>query len=395
MSWMNQTLAITGQNLRSLGQRRANALVSVIGVAGVVAVFVAVLSMAAGFERTMASVGSELNIIVLREGSSSELDSGLSSDQVKIIKDAPGLAQDQSGPMASAELHVVVDLKKKSTRTDANVPLRGVEPAAASIRQGLSIVAGRWFEPGKMELVAGRGAASQFSGIEVGNRLKFGQSEWQVVGIFEADGGVPESELWADVKVVQPAYRRGNNFASVFARLENAGALTSLRDTLSTDPRLSVDVKLEREYFSEQSEALSGFISIAGYGIALLMALGAAFGAINTMYTTVSERNREIATLKALGFSGGPIVISVLVESLLLSLAGGLAGGILAYVVFNGFTVSTLNFTGFSQIVFAFAVTPTLLFQGIFIALVIGLVAGFLPAIRAARRPVSTALRDL
>ena len=395
MSWISQSVAITGQNLQSLGQRRVNALVSVIGVAGVVAVFVAVLSMAAGFERTMESVGSELNIIVLREGSSSELDSGLSSEQVRIIKDAPGLAQDQAGPMASAELHVVVDLRKKTTQTDANVPLRGVEPAAATIREGLSIVEGRWFEPGKMELVAGLGAASQFSGLEVGSRLKFGQSEWQLVGLFEADGGVPESELWADVKVVQPAYRRGNTYASVFARLETAEALVGLRDTLSADPRLAVDVKLEREYFSEQSEALSGFISIAGYGIAILMALGAAFGAINTMYTAVSERNREIATLKALGFGAGPIVISVLVESLLLAAVGGALGGGLAYLVFNGFTVSTLNFSGFSQIVFAFAVTPGLLFRGIVIALMIGLVAGFFPAIRAARRPVSTALRDL
>jgi putative ABC transport system permease protein len=391
---MHQTLAVTGQSLRSLGQRRANALVSVVGVAGVVAVFVAVLSMAAGFERTMAAAGSDLNIIVLRENSSSELDSGLSSEQVRIIKDSPGLASGEAGPIVSAELYVIVDLPKKSTLTTANVPLRGIEPAAAAIREGLTLTQGRWFEPGKMELVAGRGAASQFVGLEIGNSLKFGQNQWQVVGIFEAGGGVSESELWADVKVVQPAYRRGNRFASVYARLESSEALVSVRDTLSTDPRLEVDVQLEREYFSEQSEALTSFISIAGYGIALLMALGAAFGAINTMYTTVAARNREIATLKALGFGAGPIVISVLVESLLLSVAGGLLGGGLAWLIFNGFTVSTLNFTGFSQVVFAFSVTSSLLIRGIVIALLIGLIAGFFPAISAARRPVSRALRE-
>lgn len=395
MGWISQTTAVTGQNLRSLPQRSGNALVAIVGVAGVVAVFVAVLSIAAGFRQTMIGAGSDRNVIVLRDGSSSELDSGLSIDQVRIIQEATGVARGANGPLASAELFVVVDLPKTTTGTDANVPLRGVESAAFEVREGLTIIEGRHFEPGRMELIAGRGAASQFKGLEVGSSLKFGQSQWQVVGIFEADGGIAESELWADVKVVQPAYRRGNSFNAVFARLDSADALTGFSDALATDPRLSVEVLSEREYYSEQSETLAGFVSGAGWMIALLMALGAAFGAINTMYTSVAERNREIATLKALGFGGSEIVVSVLVESLMLSLLGGVIGGGLAYVVFNGFTVSTLNFSGFSQVVFAFAVTPPLLVQGVIIAVVIGVIAGLFPAIQAARRPVSTALRDL
>jgi len=318
MSWISQTTAVTGQSLRSLPQRRGNAIVAVIGVAGVVAVFVAVLSIAAGFSGTMAASGSDRSVIVLRDGSSSEIDSGLSADQVQIMKDAPGLARDGSGAVASGEIHVVVDLKKKSTGTDANVPFRGVELPAFAIRDGLEIVAGRRFESGRMELIAGRGAASQFEGLAVGSTLRMGQAEWTVVGHFEADGGIAESELWADVRVLQPAYRRGNGFNSFYAELVSPDAFREFADALAVDPRLGVEVMREREYFAEQSEALAGFVSGAGWGIALLMALGAAFGAINTMYTSVAERGREIATLKALGFSGGPIVVSVLVEALLL-----------------------------------------------------------------------------
>ncbi len=393
MAWLGQTIAVTGQSIRSLPQRSGSSLVAVIGVAGVVLVFVAVLSMAYGFQRTLATGGDAQNVIVLRSASTSELDSTLSGDQVRIVKDTPGLTVGADGPLASGEVYVMVDLPKKSSGLGANVPLRGVEPAARELRSGIEVIEGRWFEPGKNELVAGRGAQGQFSGLEVGQTIKFGQEQWAVVGVLDAGGGLAESELWADVRIVQGAYRRGNNFNSVHARLADTGALVAFKDALSADPRVSLKIVREPEYYAEQSRALSVFIKVVGYGIALLMALGAMFGALNTMYTAVAERSREIATLRALGFSPLPIVASVLIEALLLATAGGVIGGLAAWLLFQGFTVSTLNWQSFSQVVFAFAVTPELLTQGIALALVIGFFGGLLPAVRAARLPVSMALR--
>ncbi len=393
MAWLGQTIAVTGQSIRSLPQRSGSSLVAVIGVAGVVLVFVAVLSMAYGFQRTLATGGDAQNVIVLRSASTSELDSTLSGDQVRIVKDTPGLAVGADGPRASGEVYVMVDLPKKSSGLGANVPLRGVEPAARELRSGIEVIEGRWFEPGKNELVAGRGAQGQFSGLEVGQTIKFGQEQWAVVGVLDAGGGLAESELWADVRIVQGAYRRGNNFNSVHARLADTGALVAFKDALSADPRVSLKIVREPEYYAEQSRALSVFIKVVGYGIALLMALGAMFGALNTMYTAVAERSREIATLRALDFSPLPIVASVLIEALLLATAGGVIGGLAAWLLFQGFTVSTLNWQSFSQVVFAFAVTPELLTQGIALALVIGFFGGLLPAVRAARLPVSMALR--
>lgn len=392
---MKQVIAVTTQSLQAIPQRWSTSIVTIVGVAGVVAVFVAMLSMATGFKKTMENGVDDANVVILRDGSSSELDSGLSNEQVNLIEQAPGLASNGEGPLSSAELYVVVDLKKKSTGTDANVPMRGVGPQAMAVRDNIEIIDGRMFEPGKAELIAGRGAASQFQGLAVGSVLRFGQAEWTVVGHFSANGGAAESELWTDVKVLQPAYRRGNSFQSVYARLSSADALTEFSDALSTDPRLSVEVMRERDYYAGQSQALSGFITGIGYTIAILMALGAIFGTVNTMYSAVSERSREIATLKALGFGGLSIVVSVLVEALVLAIIGGALGGGLAWLIFNGFTVSTLNFSGFSQVVFAFAVTPGLLIQGIVMAVTIGLLAGFFPAVRAASKPVSAALRDL
>lgn len=395
MQGISQLAALIGVNLRTLGQRRGSALSTVVGVACVVAVFVIVLSIAEGFRATMAATGSPDSALVLRGGSDSEMMSGLLVDSTRIIADAPGVARAAAGPQSSAELFVVVDLPKRSTGTDANVPLRGVQPAAFAVRKGFKIIAGRNFEPGKNEIVVGRGAAEQFAGLDLGRTLRWGENQWTVVGVFSDGGSLSESEIWCDARVLQPAYRRGNTFQSVHARLESPAAFTAFKDALTADPRLDVKVVRESEYYAGQSEALTTLIRSLGGLITVLMALGAIFGALNTMYNAVASRTREIATLRALGFGRGPVVFSILAESLVISLVGAVIGGAVAYFGFNGFQTSTLNWQSFSQVAFAFKVTPTLLVTGIVIALAIGLVGGVLPAIRAARLPVATALREL
>lgn len=384
---MNEILAITWQNLKSIPARLGASLVAVVGVAGVVAVLVAVLSMARGFEATLESGTSPDNVIILRSGSSSELDSGFGGDLTRLIEQSPQLAR------SSAEVYVIVDLPKKSTGTDANVPMRGVGSDGPVIRPKFEIIEGRMFEPGRREIVAGVGAADQFAGLDVGDTLRFGTEQWTLVGLFET-GGAADSELWTDAPVLQGAYRRGNNYSVVYGQLSNADDFQAFRDELTTNPQLSVRVERESEYFAEQSQALSTFISVVGYGIAILMALGALFGALNTMYTAVSDRAREIATLRAIGFQPGAVVVSVMAEAMLLALIGGVIGAGAAWLLFNGFTVSTLSFSSFTQVVFAFAVTPDLLVQGLLIALVIGLIGGIAPAIRAARQPIVAGLRD-
>lgn len=385
---MRQTLAITLQNLRSIPGRIGPSLVAVVGVAGVVAVLVAVLSMARGFESALTTGTDPENVVIMRSGSSGELDSGFDGPTTRLITQAPQLA------FASPELYVVVDLQKKSTGTQANVPFRGISEDGPAVRDEFEIVEGRLFERGRKELIAGVAAADKFSGLQVGNTLQFGQERWDVVGLFSTGGGASESELWTDTAILQGAYRRGNSYSIVYGRLQNADDFQAFKDELTTDPRLSVKVERETEFRAQQSEALSGFISVLGYGIAILMALGALFGALNTMYTAVSDRSREIGTLRALGFAGAPIVVSVMVEALLLALIGGVIGAVAAYALFNGFAVSTLNFSSFTQVVFAFAVTPDLLVQGVILALLIGLIGGLAPAVRAARMPIVSALRE-
>jgi putative ABC transport system permease protein len=395
MRELSQLAALVGVNLRTLGQRRGSALSTAVGVGCVVAVFVIVLSIAEGFRATMAATGSPDSALVLRGGSDSEMMSGLLVDSTRIIADAPGVARAAAGPQSSAELFVVVDLPKRSTGTDANVPLRGVQPAAFAVRKSFKIIAGRNFEPGKNEIVVGRGAAGQFAGLDLGRTLRWGENQWTVVGVFSDGGSLSESEIWCDARVLQPAYRRGNTFQSVHARLESPAAFTAFKDALTADPRLDVKVVRESEYYAGQSESLTTLIRSLGGLITILMALGAIFGALNTMYNAVASRTREIATLRALGFGRGPVVFSILAESLVISLVGAVIGGGVAYFGFNGFQTSTLNWQSFSQVAFAFKVTPTLLVTGIVIALTIGLVGGLLPAIRAARLPVATALREL
>jgi putative ABC transport system permease protein len=392
--WITQVAAVSLLQIRTVGQRLASSLVAVIGFAGVVGVLIAVLSIAAGFRATMAETGSPESVVVLRAGSDGEMVSGLSREQTRIIADAPGILRTAEGPAASPELFVIVALPKRSTGSDANVPLRGVEPAAFVVRDKLKIVEGRRFEPGRNEIIVGSGAAQAFAGVDVGSTLKLGQNVWTVVGRFSAGGTVPDSELWTDAKVLQPAYRRGDTFQSVYARLTSADAFDAFKDALTTDPRLNVKAQRETEFYAAQSTAMVELVTKIGLTIGVIMGLAAVFGGLNTMYTAVAARTREIATLRALGFKASPVVAGVLAESLVLALVGGLAGGGLAWLAFDGFRASTLNFQSFSQVTFAFAVTPELLASGIGYALLLGLVGGLLPAVRAARLPVATALRE-
>jgi putative ABC transport system permease protein len=394
-NWFSQVVSITKFGFMSIPQRRGAVAATLFGVAGVVAVFSGVLSIAAGFRHAMAASGSADSAIVLRSGADSEMVSGLGREDTRLIADAPGVARNARGPLASAELFVIINLPKRSTGTDTNVPLRGVEGPAVEVREHFKIVEGRMFEPGKNEVIAGVGAARETAGVAVGAPIKVGRDTWPVVGIFSTGGGVAESELWTDAKVLQDAYHRGESFQSVYARLVSAGAFQEFKDSLTSNPRLSVKVDRQSEYYAEQSTVLTTLITKVGFGIAALMAIGAVFGALNTMYSAVAARTREIATLRALGFGRGAVVMALMIESLALALAGGALGAGLAYAAFNNFRAATMNWQSFSQVTFAFAVTPALLVQGIFWAAAIGLVGGLLPAIRAARLPIASALREL
>jgi len=394
-NWIGQTLAVTALNLRTIPQRLGSSGVAIVGIAGVVIVLVSVLSIAAGFTAAMQNSGSPSRAIVMRSGADSEMTSGLSGAEVDVIKQAPGLRRDGQTPVASAELYVIIDIPKISTNTSANVPMRGVERTVMSVRSEASIIEGRMFEFGTNEIVVGRGASGQFAGLTVGNEFKSGQDSWKVVGIFESDGAVSETEIWCDSRVLQGAYRRGNSYQTVLAQLDSSDSFNTFRDWLTANPQVNVQVRREADYYAQQSRALSSLIQGVGFGIAALMGIGAVFGAILTMYTAVSTRSREIATLRALGFNTTSVVVSVLAESLALAAIGGAIGGVAAYLGFNGYQTSTMNFSTFSQVAFAFQVTPRLLGMGLIYALLMGLIGGLFPALRAARLPIPTALREL
>jgi putative ABC transport system permease protein len=391
---ISQIFIITAMNLRNLPQRIGTSSVAIFGVACVVGVLIGVMSMASGFQRTMTNAGSPSMALVMRSGATSELSSGIGYEQTQLIANAPGVARNDGQPIASAELFVIVDLLKRTTQTSANVPLRGVDANAFLVRDNVKIIEGRNFEAGRNELIVGRGAHNQFANLDVGSKIKFGPTEWTVVGIFAAGGGIAESELWCDARILQNAYRRGNNFQSVRVKLTSPAAIDEFKAALASDPQLDMDTQLETDYLSAQAEPVSKFIKAIGYPVAFLMALGAIFGAINTMYASVSTRTREIATLRALGFGSFPVAFSTLFESVVLSLIGGALGSLVVYLIFNGYSVSTLNFSSFSQVVFDFAVTADLLVQGVIAAAIIGVVGGFFPAVRAARLPVASALRE-
>lgn len=393
MSFLTQMISVALFNLRSIPERKAAALTAAIGIAGVVGVLVGVLAIAQGFRRAMTVSGSPDVAIVLRAGADSEMTSGLDRDAARTIADAPGIARN-GAPITSAELFVIINLPKRSTGTDANVPLRGVGQGAFDVRGNITMTEGRRFETGKNEVIVGAGAARAFGGLDVGKQIKMGQVVWQVVGIFTADGGIAESEIWADAAVLQPAYQREDGFQSVYARLTDPSAFQEFKDSLTSDPRLEAKVLRQSDFYEEQSTMVTQFITTIGVFIASLMALGALFGALNTMYSAVAGRTREISTLRALGFGAAPVVFSVLAESVLLSILGGLLGAGAAYFLFNGYQASTINWQTFSQVTFAFRVSPALLGQSILFATAIGLIGGLFPAIRAARLPIATGLRE-
>jgi putative ABC transport system permease protein len=382
-------------NLRSVRARWTSAIVAVLGIAGTVGVFVAMLSLAHGFKATLVSSGSEDNAIIVRAGATSELTSGVALDSVKIIQDAPGIAHGSEGPLVTPEVIIVAPIPLISTGTDANVQVRGVSKNVLEIRRQIRMIEGRMFTPGLAEIVVGRNANKSYSGLIVGNTISLGSVRWKIVGIFDAGGSSFDSEIWADAHLLGPAYNRGeNNFQSVTVRLTSPDSLKQLGDALTSDPRLNVDVTREIDYYSKQSNRLTLLITRLGGLVAAIMAIGAVFGALNTMYSAVAERGREIATMRALGFGGPAVVFSFVLEALLISFVGGVLG-CLAVLRLNGYTVGAMNLQTFSHVNFAFTITAELLIQGIVFALLMGVLGGLFPAIRAASLPISHALREL
>ena len=389
---LKQLIAVISMSLQTVPQRLGASSVIVIGIAGVVAVLVSVLAMGAGFKHTLADSGRDDRVIVLRGGSDAELNSNLTRTDIATISNAPGLAKDAAGKaLLSSELVTVVNLPKIDTGTDANVTLRGVGLKLTEVRPEVKIVNGKMFRPAVRELIAGVGAAKLFQGLSVGNVLRLRNTDWTVTGIFSSNGDVRESELLADVDTVGSAIER-TGYSSAVGLLSSAAAFTAFKDSLTSDPTLTVDVQRERDYYAKQSAGLTKTINIVGTTVAVIMAIGAMFGALNTMYSAVAARGLEIATLRAIGFGAFPVLFGVIIESLLLALLGGMIGAVLAWVFFNGHTVSTLG-AAFAQVVFQLTVTRALIITGIIWACVIGLLGGFFPALRAARLPVAEALR--
>ena len=382
-------------NLRSVRARWTSAIVAVVGIAGTVGVFIAMLSLAKGFRATLVSSGSPDNALILRGGATSEMTSGVGLDSVKIIQDAPGIARGPNGPLVTAEAVLMAPIPLRSTGTDANVEVRGVSPNVLEIRKQVKIVQGRMFSPGLAEVVVGKNANTTYSGLTLGNTISLGTMQWKVVGVFDAGGSSFDSEVWADPHLLTGAYNRPDTFfQSVTARLASPDSLKELKDALTTDPRLNVDVTREVDYYAKQSTNMTTLITRLGGFVAFIMAIGAVFGALNTMYSAVADRGREIATMRALGFGGPSVVFSFLIEALMISLVGGVLG-CLAVLRLNGVTTSTINFQTFSNLAFAFKITPSLLAEGVVFALVMGVLGGFFPAVRAAQLPVATALREL
>ena len=391
----NQLVTVTAMNLRNLPARIGTSLVAIVGIGGVVAVLVSLLSMGEGFRAALDLSGRDDVAMILRGGSADELSSAFTREEYNVIVLAPGIVRDERGPVASGELYTIVDLPMRSTGTSANVPFRGVGDRAVELRENFRIVAGRMFRPGQNEVVVGRGVFAQFGNVDLGREVQWGSQTWRVVGVFEAGGSVSESEVWTDLVVLRGVYRRGNSVQIVRAQLTSPAALQTVKRALEHDPRVNVSVRSEREFYADQSRILLALIKYVGTTIAILMGIGAVFAALNTMYSAVSSRTREIATLRALGFGAAPVVTSVLLEAAVLGMLGGVVGGLLVYFGLNGYQASTLNWSSFSQLTFAFTVTPGLLLTGLWYSLLLGLVGGLLPGIRAARLPVTTGLREL
>ncbi|MBK8068277.1 MAG: ABC transporter permease [Rhodanobacteraceae bacterium] len=389
-----QILEIVLMNLRTIPQRLGASLVIVIGIAGVVGVFTALFAMAGGIDSTLKSSGDPRNALVLRGGSQAELNSSMDRDTIDIVRQGPGIRKDAEGkPLVSGELIVIAELPKKGETLGANITLRGIEPAGFALRPNLKIVEGRQFTPGLQEVVVGKGAAAQFEGLAVGGKIRLRGADWDVVGMF-ASGDSFDSEIFTDSATAQTAWGRPNYYSVALVGLDSADGVKPLHEALDADPRVNLEAKSQVAYFTEQTASTTQGVRVLGSAVAVIMCLGAIFAALNTMYASVSTRTREIATLRAIGFGPLPVVASVLVESMLLALAGGVIGAFLAYVLFNGMTVSTLGGSTFTQLVFDFKVSPALVATGLQLALAIGFIGGLLPALRAARMPVTVALRE-
>ncbi len=389
-----QAWSVTEVGVATIPQRLGSSSVVVVGIAGVVGVLVALLSMAIGFETTLRETGTDDTAIIMRGGSQTELNSVIDHDTAVVVSQAAQILHDPSGrAIASPELVVVASLPKRSDGLDGNVEIRGVGEFAWALRPNAKLIAGRKFQPGLREVVVGKGAARQFKNLDMGSALRLNGQTWTVVGQFDS-GDSHDSEIWGDTQIVGSAYRRGASTSSVSVRLIDAGKFEALKAALTTDPRIKVDVRTTREYYNQQSENLSRAIRILGITVGVIMAIGAVFGALNTMYAAVATRAREIATLRAIGFRGLPVIVSVLLETMLLAVLGGVLGAAIAYVIFDNYSASTLG-SNFSQVVFNFSVTPGLMWNGLKWALAIGFIGGLFPAIRAARLPVTVGLREL
>lgn len=385
---------ISNYNLRSMLVRKGTAIMTSMGIAMVVAVFVMTLSIAQGFRSTLVASGSPDNVIVMRKGATSENVSSVAKPQLALIETFPQIARDASRlSLASPELVVIISLPRIADGQPANVPLRAVGPRAFEVRENLSIVEGRRFSPGTREINVGRLAVGRFAGLGLGSTVKFGSSTWNVVGIFEADDAAFESEVWGDVDLMLPAFQR-NEYQSITAKLTDASAFESLAAAIDSDPRLQLTVRRERDYYAEQSQTMTTVIRVFGTFVTLILSIGAMFGAMNTMYAAVAYRTREVGTLRALGFSRSRIVIAFLVESVALALVGGIIGCVLALPV-HGLSTGTTNMASFSEVAFKFRITPALLLAGLAFSAVMGAAGGLLPALRAARIPVSRALREI
>jgi len=390
-----QIAAVTGMNLRNVPLRWSSSLVAVLGIGGVTLVLVALLSIAAGFRVALEGSGSDDVAIMMRAGSNNELSGGFGVDTVTVVADAPGIAKSEGKPIMSPELYVLVDGKMKGKDARTNLPLRGVSPMAGKVRKNFKLVDGRMFREGTNEVVVGDGVVKQYDGLEVGKVVRWGATNWTVVGRYTDQGGIAESEVWGDTRVVQQAWRRGNSYQSIRVKLTDPAAIKTLKDALTKDPRVRLSVQTEREFYIDQQKLMSTIINNVGWTLAIMMGIAALFAALNTLYNAVAQRVREIATLRALGFGGFPVVISVLAEAIILGAVGGLVGGLLAYLFLNGMTSSTMNWASFSQMTFAFTVTPKLMLTGIIYGLILTFIAGILPGIRAARLPITSGLREL
>jgi putative ABC transport system permease protein len=382
-------------NFRSIRARWTSTIVAVLGIAGTVGVFVAMLSLANGFRATLVASGSPGNALILRAGSPTEMMGGVTLDSVRVVQDAPGVARDSSGPLVTQEVVGVMPFPLISTGTDANVQVRGVASNVLRIRTFAKIAEGRMFQPGLSEIVVGRNASRTYIGLTLGNTVQFGGGRWQVVGIFDAGGSAFDSEIWCDAKLLNEILKRPDNvFQSVTVHLASPQSFQQFKDAVISDPRMNVDVTREIDYYAKQSTTMTRLITVLGGLVAAIMAIGAVFGALNTMYSAIAERGREIATMRAVGFSSSNVILSFLFEALSISLVGGILG-CLAVLPLNGLTTNTMNFQTFANVAFAFKITFDLLLLGIVFALVMGVLGGMLTAIRAATRPVAVALREL